>query len=106
MFKEAEEWANEMYPSDGQAQRYLLMGAEFGHNKANEWHYVKNGKYPIDEKDVEVLYQDCDKINVYNCIYDIHAKNWLYHNLDDMMLELFPFNVIAWKEIVLPEESE
>lgn len=71
-------------------------------NKANEWHYVKDGKYPIDEKDVEVLYRDCDKINVYNCIYDIHAENWLYYNLDNMVLELFPFIVIAWKEIVLP----
>ena len=72
----------------------------------DDWHYVKDGKYPTDEKDVEVLYQDCDKINVYNCVYDIHAENWLYYNLDDMMLELFPFNVIAWKEIVLPKESE
>lgn len=34
--KEAKEWANEMYPSDGQAQRYLLMGAEFGYIKAKE----------------------------------------------------------------------
>ena len=32
--KEAEEWANKMYPCDGQAQRYLLVGAEFGYNKA------------------------------------------------------------------------
>ena len=69
----------------------------------DEWHYVKDGDLPKDEKDVEVLYRDCDKINVYNCIYDIHAENWLYYNLDNMVLELFPFNVIAWKEIVLPE---
>jgi len=34
--KEAEEWANKIYPSDGQAQRYLLMGAMFGYNKAKE----------------------------------------------------------------------
>ena len=81
-------------------------GAEFGYNKANEWHYVKDGIYPTDENDVQVLYQDCDKINVYNCIYDVLAENWLYYNLDDMILELFPFKVIAWKEIVLPKESE
>ena len=71
----------------------------------DDWHYVKDGDLPKDEKDVEVLYQDCNKINVYNCIYDIHAENWLYYNLDNMVLELFPFNVIAWKEIVLPELS-
>ena len=34
--KEAEEWADEMYPCDGQAQRYILMGVELGDNKANE----------------------------------------------------------------------
>lgn len=34
--KEAKEWADEMYPCDGQAQRYLLMGAEFGYNKCFE----------------------------------------------------------------------
>ena len=34
---EVEEWADEMYPCDGQAQQYLIMGAEFGYNKANEY---------------------------------------------------------------------
>lgn len=34
--KEAEEWADKMYPCDGQAQQYLIMGAEFGYNKAKE----------------------------------------------------------------------
>lgn len=33
---EAREWANRRYPCDGQAQRYLLMGANFGYNKAKE----------------------------------------------------------------------
>ena len=95
------------YANDSRAREQSFKdGAEFGYNKAKEWHYVKDGKYPIDEKDVEVLYQDCDKINVYNCIYDIHAENWLYYNLDNMVLQLFPFNVIAWKEIVLPKEIE
>lgn len=34
--KEAKEWANKMYPCDGQAQRYLLMGVKFGYSKAEE----------------------------------------------------------------------
>ena len=109
--KEANEYAKEVtkkyvFMEHGRARAYWKDGAEFGYNKANEWHYVKDGKYPTDEKDVEVLYQDCNKINVYNCIYDIHAENWLYYNLDNMVLELFPFNVIAWKEIVFPKEDE
>ena len=45
---EVEEWANEMYPYDGQAQRYLIEGAEFGYNNANEWHYVKDELPPED----------------------------------------------------------
>jgi hypothetical protein len=102
--EEAKEWADKVCPCDGQARRYLLTGAWFGYNKATEWHYVEDGEYPTSEKDVQVLYQDCDKIKVYNCVYDVHAKNWLYHNLDNMVLELFPFTVIAWKEIILPEE--
>ena len=74
--------------------------------KANEWHYVKDGDLPKDEKDVQVLYQDCDKINSYTCLYDIHSESWLYYNLDNMLLEPFDYKVIAWKEIVLPKESE
>ena len=36
LIKEAEKWADKMYPCDGQAQRYLLMGVEFGYNKVKE----------------------------------------------------------------------
>jgi hypothetical protein len=31
--EKAEKWADKMYPCDGQAQRYLLMGAKFGYNE-------------------------------------------------------------------------
>lgn len=50
--KEAEEWANQMYPSDGQAQRYLLMGAGFGYSKAKEEY----------EKRINVLTQNRDEL--------------------------------------------
>jgi hypothetical protein len=78
------------------------------HHKKDEWHDLQkdSNDLPKHEKDVQVLYQDCNKKNAYNCVYDIHAENWLYYNLDNMVLELFPFNVIAWKEIVLPELKE
>lgn len=36
LIKEAEEWADKMYPCDGQAQRYILMGVEFYHDKVKE----------------------------------------------------------------------
>ena len=57
----------------------IQKGAEFGYNKANEWHYVKDGDYPKDNKPVL-------------CILGDNA-----------------WGVSAWKEIVLPElpkESE
>ena len=65
-------------------------GAEYGYNKANEWHYVKDGlpketkKYFIYSKEwgVEVRKFFAD-VGYFEC-----RKN------DD---------VIAWKEIVLPE---
>ena len=113
--KEAEEYANQscftemLNPSLSESidiSDDIKEAVLFGYNKANEWHYPSKGEFPKDEKYVQVLYQVCDKINTYNCIYDIHAENWLYYNLDNMVLELFTFDVIAWKEIVLPELKE
>lgn len=88
--KEAEEWADEMYPCDGQAQRYLLMGAEFGYNKANEWHYVKDGDLP---KEGTVCLTARTIISG-NVAYDVCS----YYE------GLFGENWFAWKEIVLPKE--
>lgn len=121
--KEAEEWADEMYPCDGQAQRYLLMGAEFGYNKAkeemqenglalqsdmdktieqnialkkelekaNEWHYVKDGDLPKETKN-----------------FLIYSEEW-GGEIRKFFADVGYFecrkntDVIAWKEIVLPE---
>jgi len=109
--KDAEERGNEKIKGNNDLARCSRKsykdgfkdGAEFGYNKANEWHYVKDGDLPKDEKDVQVLYQDCDKINSYTCLYDIHRESWLYYNIDEWLLEPFDYKVIAWKEIVLPE---
>ena len=90
--KEAEEWADKMYPCDGQAQRYLLMGVEFGYNKANEWHYVKDGDLPKHE----------------NYVLVSNGKDWtkaFYKNGKWNVISLVGFlHVIAWKEIELPKE--
>lgn len=69
-------------------------GAEFGYNKANEWHYVKDGDLP--------------KGNGLFIFY------WKLGSIDDYMVFKGTINnihkdVVAWKEIVLPElpkESE
>lgn len=110
--KEAEEYTNKYWDSLVDSEDRELLGeafkdgAEFGYNKANEWHYVKDGKNPTHENDVTVLYQDCDKLKTYTCLYDTHSESWMYYNLDNMWLERFDYKVIAWKEIVLPELKE
>ena len=64
VLKEAEKWADKMYPCDGQAQRYLLMGAEFGYNKANEEleEKIKVKKLEILELKSQIKKMKCDVI--------------------------------------------
>ena len=68
-------------------------GAEFGYNKANEWHYVKDGDLPVDTDGVLVcLNSDEIVIDYY------HDSTGWENSLNE--------DVIAWKEIVPPKESE
>ena len=106
--KEVEEWANEMYPCDGQAQRYLIEGAEFGYNKANEWHYVKDGDLPPLNINVLVIHkwnrtpEVGKRITVF-----INSSEWVWAMCSDRFRYTSDDkNVIAWKEIVLPELKE
>ena len=104
--KEAEEYAKERSKKLGindcclayyAIQRAYRYGAEFGYNKANEWHYVKDGDLPKNNTQVLVLLENKrmkisifmeNKFTVWNKDYDTYTK--LY-------------NVIAWKEIVFPK---
>ena len=69
-------------------------GAEFGYNKANEWHY--NG---VPENENDILCQIDKDIFV---VGYFHQKNKQYYTISGEWLK----TVIAWKEIVLPKESE
>ena len=97
--KEAEEYAEGMakyYESahgsiPSQFEKYLRKAVEYGYNKANEWHYVKDGKYPK-EKQLVMVY----RVNPLGA--NIAITNW-YDSYKDT-------KVIAWKEIVLPELKE
>ena len=71
-----------------------IAGAEFGYNKANEWHYVKDGINPTHSYRVLVFTDE----GVGFGIYGLDDKKW--HTYDT------GFEVIAWKEIVLPKESK
>ena len=82
--------------ADGIIQAYLA-GAEFGYNKANEWHYVKDGYLP--EENQWVL--------VYDGSYTVcnYHSNTPIKWLDNYENEVYEGSIIAWKEIVTPKES-
>lgn len=71
-------------------------GAEFGYNKANEWHNVKDGN-PNNENDILCQISKDEAVVGY---YHTVAKRYITIDGQDL------YNVIAWKEIVLPKENE
>ena len=97
--KEAEERITEQFGTSGEyvtRQRIWQDGAEFGYNNANEWHYVKE-ELPELYKDVLVVFPrgDCDVKRLTNHNEWVGRGSWC--SLTD---------VIAWKEIVLPNIKE
>ena len=81
--------------ADGIIQAYQ-KGAEVGYNKANEWHYVKDGDLP--EENQWVL--------VYDGSYTVcnYHSNTPIKWLDNYENEVYEYAIIAWREIVPPKE--
>jgi len=53
--KEAEEWVkNNLHSTEEDYIKAFKDGAEFGYNKVNEWHYVKDGDLPKEYDTVNV----------------------------------------------------
>lgn len=120
--KEAEEYVNEeydfcYYPEDNlstraNAERDWQKGAEFGFNKANEWHYVKDGDLPnkkLEEKQLLVRVRNYteDCIFAYYMLDKYYSKNGkrFYSDIDcDYPIDIE--DIIAWKGIVLPKLKE
>jgi len=71
-------------------------GAEFGYNKANEWHYPSKGELPKVKTWVIGFYYGKD--NWHKIFYRADGNWW-----GEGQLCQPPF---AWKEIVLPKESK
>ena len=67
----------------------VQKGAEFAYNKANEWHYVKDGDLPKGEGAVLIYWKYGD----IKCVSVVEP----YKVTEDT-------HIIAWKEIVLPKE--
>ena len=77
-------------------------GAEFGYNKANEWHYPSKGEYPKEGENV-LCYCKCRTEIKFCCVGHIvvggdNKIRWWSSNRSEKL------NVYAWKEITPPKE--
>lgn len=115
--KEAEEYAIENYEecmyddakgweNDRKAREQSFKdGAEFGYNKANEWHYVKDGDLPSEDLRTKTFgyYLTASKHKSYKgFVFEVAYFTRVNFIKGGDILD----NVIAWKEIVPPKESE
>lgn len=117
MFEEEAEIYTEEYYYETPKQ-FFLAGAKIGYNKANEWHYMKDGKLPnTDTKDYTYIrrrkryerqFTDYRVIKCYVLCQNEKGKITTEVGYFDCNKKCFLNNaegiVIAWKEIVLPTE--
>ena len=102
----------------------IQKGAEFGYNKANKWHYVKDGDLPKTYQECYFIYSNFygkdnkvifskSTINVltgsYAFVIDEETGEettdpCFYNDINGDEIDLS--EVYAWKEIVLPKEIE
>ncbi|MBP5752122.1 MAG: hypothetical protein J6W60_04600 [Treponema sp.] len=93
-------------------------GIEFGYNKANEWHYVKDRDLPKAENleclcIIRPMKEEGEPFESKNFRGVLYFRNGRFYldedNGNDYLKETnsdFTDLVIAWKEIVLPKEGE
>lgn len=100
--KEYSDWFWGASPSEIRAiEQAYQKGAEFGYNKANEWHYPAKGKYP---KECENVLCYCKVVNVkFYCVGHIvvggdNKIRWWSSDRSEKL------NVYAWKEITPTKE--
>lgn len=78
-----------------------LAGAEFGYNKANEWHYPSKGEYPKEGENI-LCYCKIVDVKFYSVGHTvIGGDNKIRWWSGDRSEKL---NVYAWKEITPPKE--
>lgn len=79
-------------------EKVFRDAAEFGYKKANEWHFVKNGDLPEENK-LCLIYLG----NAFNLITGWYKDDYWYFE-DCRNVNLWQDKVIAWKEVILPED--
>ena len=107
--KEAEEYADEKCGTIETDEKMFCRidwqrGAEFGYNKANEWHYVKDGDLPKEDLRPRTLgyYLTASKHKSYKgFVFEVAYFTGVIFTKGGDILD----NVIAWKEIVPPKEG-
>ena len=77
-------------------------GAEFGYNKANEWHFISKEGFPNKDDIYLIIRSDGLHLGDYCCggDGDIDCQSWCDYPSEE---EIQDDSVIAWKEIVLPK---
>lgn len=83
----------------GSVEQAFKDGAEFGYNKANEWHYVSKGEYPKKRQLVLGIFQPSEYYTPTELVfYEKELDCW-----SNQMGDSEYHNIYAWKEIELPE---
>ena len=85
-------------------------GANFGYNKANEWHYVKDelpktsGRYLVYTGGEPFILDFDTEVNSFGYWVVSLGDDWGVQDEDfETVKDRGEDNVIAWKEIILPE---
>ena len=85
-------------------------GANFGYNKANEWHYVKDGlpktsgRYLVYTGGEPFILDFDTEVNSFGYWVVSLRDDWGVQDEDfETVKDRGEDNVIAWKEIILPE---
>lgn len=93
-----------------QKEQSYKEGAEFGYNKANEWHYVKdglpktNGRYLVYTGGEPFILDFDTEVNSFGYWVVSLGDDWGVQDEDfETVKDRGEDNVIAWKEIILPE---
>lgn len=109
--KEAEEWVKKEFPllevehtnleEIITEYRAYKDGAEFGYNKANEWHFVSKEGFPNKDDIYLIIRSDGLHLGDYCCggDGDIDCQSWCDYPSEE---EIQDDSVIAWKKIELP----
>ena len=102
--KEAKEYRR-IHGITGGCDTVFKDGAEFGYNKANEWHFVSKEGFPSKDDIYLIIRNDGLHLGDYCCggDGDIDCQSWCDYPSEE---EIQDDSVIAWKEIVLPELKE